>query len=218
MQDAERGVRLTAMEGSKSEELTVAVVDDDRDLRVTLVRGLKKYGINCHPVASAKDLLDALEYLSPDCILLDLQMPGMNGLDLLAAMPRELSHIPVIIFSSHGDIPAAVDAMRKGAVEFLEKPMSIGQINERIRNAVASATEDTGLTYNKRDATRLLGSLSPRESQVAQLVAKGWKNNRIAADLGISPRTVEVHRSNAHKKLNVSGVAELVMLMQSADR
>lgn len=205
------------MTESQSDELLVAIVDDERDLRMTLVRGLEKYRIKCHPLAGGKDFLEAISYLEPDCVLLDLNMPGMTGMDVLSQIPAEKSHIPVIIFTSHGDVPTVVKAMRSGAVEFLEKPMSFQQISEHIRATVARSSPRVGRSQQGREAKRLLATLTEREAKIVHLVCQGLRNADIAKELDNSVRTVEVHRYHATRKLGTSSVAELILLVQAAE-
>jgi len=204
---------LEVMENLPADELLVAVVDDDRDMRTTLVKGLEKFHITCRPFGSGSDFLEALQYFEPDCVLLDLSMPGITGLDVLSAIPEEKSHIPVIIFTSFGSIPAAVSAIRKGAVEFLEKPMSLEQIDAQIRAAIASTSSRSVDARRSAEAKRLLANLTSREAEVVKLVCSGLRSAEIARQLGISARTVEVHRYNAYKKLGTQSSTELMLLL-----
>lgn len=199
------------------QDLIVAIVDDDRDLRTTLVRGLEKFGVICRPFASGEDLLEALSYFEPDCILLDLRMPGMDGMKVMSLIPAEKRHIPVLVLTSHGDIPTAVKAVKIGAQDFLEKPIKIEQIYARIR-------EFTELSEHRRlqadqaiQARHLFDTLTQREDQVIRMACKGLRNLDIAEKLGLSIRTVENHRRNAGLKLGSNRIATLISLVKAAD-
>lgn len=195
----------------------VAIVDDQRDIRTTLGRGLASRGFRCHPLSSGQDLLDALEYLQPDCILLDLRMPMMDGLETLRAIPANRRNIPIIFFTSHGDIPVAVEAMKLGATDFIEKPASFKNIAEKIGSALAGQRKPSGKTLTAGEAKRIIDDLTGREQEVMRFVCDGLPNKEIAGRLGLSVRTVESHRHHAFKKIGHSNLVQIARVFQAAE-
>jgi two-component system response regulator DctR len=194
----------------------IAVVDDQRDVRTTLSRGLAALGFRCHPLASGQDLLDALEYLSPDCILLDLRMPGMDGIEALQAIPGKHRGIPVLFFTSHGDIPLAVQAMQLGAADFIEKPSTLEQIATKIRSALTAANKSEASAYSSKQARALVAKLTVREREIMALACEGLLSKEIASRLDLSVRTVESHRRHAMQKLGEARLVNIVKLFQAA--
>jgi two-component system response regulator FixJ len=192
-------------------ERVVHVVDDDEAIRRALTRLLRSAGLVPSVYGSAHAVLDAVSSLSTGCVLLDVQMPGMDGIELLDRL-RELGvGLPVIVVTGYGDVPTAVRAMKAGAVDFIEKP---------IDDALLLATIEGALSENKlavRDrevkrAVEQMALLSPRERQVLTAISIGRANKVIAYDLGISVRTVEVHRAHMLDRLGVHNVAEAIRM------
>ncbi|WP_372519990.1 response regulator transcription factor [Qipengyuania mesophila] len=195
----------------------VAIVDDESDVRQALVRGLERHGFLCRPFRSGADFLDSLEFELPDCIVLDTRMPEMDGLDVLGKLPTETLAIPVImLLTSQGEIGLAAKAMRGGAADFVEKPVSIKQFAEKVGEHVAHSAELRRHLTEIEQSKSLMARLTPRESEIAALVVDGSSNKEIARDLGISPRTVEVHRANIFKKLDVRNAVEFALIFEKA--
>jgi FixJ family two-component response regulator len=194
----------------------VAIVDDQRDVRTTIGRGLGRLGYRCHPFASGKDLLDALDYLEPDCVLLDFRMPQMDGMETLRAIPAGKKHIPVIFFTSHGDIPLAVQAMKSGAVDFVEKPGTFKLIAEKIDSALSSGDAAQRRSSSMLEARERVESLTPRELQVMELACQGLSSRDIADQLGLSVRTIDSHRYHAIGKLGESKLVNIMRILEDA--
>jgi RNA polymerase sigma factor (sigma-70 family) len=194
----------------------VALVDDDRDIRTTLGRGLGRLGYRCHPFGGGQDFLDALDYLKPDCILLDLRMPGMDGIETLKAMPDEMRHVAVILFTSHGDIPIAVEAVKAGAEDFIEKPASLEEIARKIDHAISQRRPKREEMQSLVMARELLGQLTPREYEVMEMACNGLTSGEIAEKIDVSVRTVEAHRHNAITKLKEDKLVNILKLFQVA--
>jgi two-component system response regulator FixJ len=189
----------------------VHVVDDDAAIRRALVRLLRSEGLEAVAYETAQAVLDAGPSLSSGCILLDLQMPGMDGLELLARLGELGVELPVIVVTGHGDVPTAVRAMKAGAVDFIEKPIDETQLFAAIDAALAEkkfAVRERAVA----GATERLALLSPRESQVLEAIAIGRPSKLIAYDLGISVRTVEVHRAHMLDRLGVRNMAEAIRI------
>jgi len=189
----------------------VHVVDDDAAVRRALVRLLRSEGLEAVAYESALGVLNAAPSLSSGCILLDLQMPGMDGLELLARLGELGIELPVIVVTGHGDVPTAVRAMKAGAVDFIEKPIDEAQLFAAIDAALAEkkfAVRDRAVA----GATERMALLSPRERQVLEAIAFGRPSKLIAYDLGISVRTVEVHRAHMLDRLGVRNMAEAIRI------
>lgn len=194
----------------------VYVIDDDGDVRQSLHFLLGASSIRVWPFAEAGDFFDLLPTLKPAPILLDVRMPKMDGLEVLGELRRRDVAWPVIMLTAHGDIATAVRCIKLGAIEFLEKPFE----SELLDTALTTAF-DTLLTTEKTDASRrkarvLLDSLSAREQDVIAILLEGASNKLAAHRLDLSVRTVEMHRKNAHIKLGVKSMAEVVTLVAAA--
>jgi len=189
----------------------VHVVDDDAAVRRALVRLLRSERLEAVTYETAQAVLNAAPSLSSGCILLDLQMPGMDGLELLARLGELGIELPVIVVTGHGDVPTAVRAMKAGAVDFIEKPIDETQLFAAIDAALAEkkfAVRDRVVA----GATERMALLSPRERQVLEAIAVGRPSKLIAYDLGISVRTVEVHRAHMLDRLGVRNMAEAIRI------
>jgi len=183
-------------------ERIVHVVDDDAAIRRAMARLLRSARLETVGYETAQAVLNAAPSLSSGCILLDVQMPGMDGLELLARLSEFGIELPVIVVTGHGDVPTAVKAMKAGAVDFIEKPIDEAQLLAAIDAALAEKKS----AARNRAAARATGQmalLSPRERQVLEAIAIGRPNKLIAYDLGISVRTVEVHRAHMLDRLGV---------------
>lgn len=195
----------------------IAVVDDQRDVRTTVRRGLERHGFRVHPFMDGVDLLEALNYLQPDCILLDMRMPGLDGLSTLSRIPSRLKHIPVIFFTSHGDIPLAVEAMKNGAADFIEKPASFETIVEKIETSLVSRRSSAEKSRNACQARELMSELTNRENEVIRLACAGLRNKEIADQLNLGVRTVEFHRFQAIRKLGESNLVKVARIIAAAE-
>ena len=195
---------------------TVHVVDDDPAIRLSLRFLIESMGlaVELHPSAAA--FLDCYDPATPGCIVLDMRMPGMSGLDLQQRLTELEYVIPVIILTGYGDIPTAVRATRAGAVDFIEKPVSDQVLLQRIERALArdqaAREQQAVLAPIRRGAARL----TKRERQVLDLVAAGWSTREIAEELQVSYKTVETHRLNVMKKMQARNVSHLIGLCAQA--
>lgn len=191
----------------------VMVVDDDTGVRNAMRTLLKSVGIQSTLYASAQEFLGAYQPAQPGCLVLDIRMPGMSGLELQQELNLRGAVIPVIFMSGHGDIPMAVDAMQHGAFDFLQKPFRDQDLLDRIQRAIV---KDGELRKSLGEHTRItahLESLTPREREVLDLMTQGKQNKAIAQVLDVSPRTIEIHRARVMEKMGAQSVAELVRMM-----
>jgi two-component system response regulator FixJ len=193
-----------------SAERTVFVVDDDRDIRESMQWLVESVGLSSRTFESAEDFLAYSSDRKPSCLLLDVRMPGMGGLSLLQQLQVEGRQLPVIVLTAHGDIPMAVQALKAGAFDFIEKPGTPQQILERVQDALRMDEEMQVREVRKVNFTRLFDRLSGREQGIMQRIADGQTNKKIGIDLGISERTVEKHRESLLKKMQMGTVAELI--------
>lgn len=192
----------------------VHVVDDDTAVRRSLAMLLRSAGHQVETYGSAEALLQAAEAarLAHGCIVLDVRMPGMDGLSLMEVLSRRDIHLPVVVVTGHGDIPLAVRAMRAGALDFVEKPYAEERILESVGAALASSRAADRQRVLAVQAQAKVAALSPREREVLAALVEGKANKVIGFDLGISPRTVEVHRANLMEKLGVRSLPEAVRI------
>lgn len=195
----------------------VHVVDDDASIRRAMSRLLHSAGLTAVGYETAQAVLAAAPSLSFGCILLDVQMPGMDGLELLGRLNEIGVELPVIVMTGHGDVPTAVRAMKAGAVDFIEKPIDETHLLTAIEAALTEKRPAPGdraaaLDRAMARATEQMALLSPRERQVLEAIAFGRPNKLIAYDLGISVRTVEVHRAHMMDRLGVRAIAEAIRI------
>ena len=201
-----------------NDKQTVFIVDDDEGVRDGLSLLLDTVGQPCELYSSAYEFLDSYEENKGGCLVLDIRMPRMTGLDLQEKLIEMGSQLPIIFITGHGDIPMAVDAMRRGAMDFIRKPFREQDLLDRINEALDVDSNSREQAFDRQLLSDKLASLSKRESQVFERVADGNMNKVIAADLGISERTVEVHRSQVMHKLGVRTLAQLVRVKIEAER
>ena len=196
-----------------SDKLRVFVIDDDPLIVRSLERVLRQHGYDVDAFTNADTFLNRAPYEGPACLLLDLRMPGIDGLDLQQTLLSRGIEWPIVFFSGQGDISSATRAMREGAVDFLVKPLN----EEQLVQAVARAGERAQALHERRrletDARERLARLTKRERQVCELVARGLLNKQIAYELGTVEKTVKVHRGRMMRKLEVDSVAALVRLL-----
>jgi two-component system, LuxR family, response regulator FixJ len=191
----------------------VMVVDDDTGVRNAMRALLKSVGIQSTLYGSAQEFLEAYRPEQPGCLVLDIRMPGMSGLELQQELNLRGAVIPVIFMSGHGDIPMAVEAMQHGAFDFLQKPFRDQDLLDRIQRAIVRDGElRKSLGEHARIRTHL-ESLTPREREVLDHMTQGKQNKAIAQVLDVSPRTVEIHRARVMEKMGAQSVAELVRMM-----
>lgn len=195
-----------------SSDQTVFVVDDDEGVRDGLSLLLATVDLPCELFESAHDFLDKYENGRGGCLVLDIRMPRMTGLDLQKRLIDMQSKLPVIFITGHGDIPMAVEAMRRGAVDFIRKPFREHDLLDRINEALTADDSARRKLLGRQALADKLSPLSEREWEVFERVANGDMNKIIAADLGISERTVEVHRGHVMRKLGVTTLAQLVRI------
>ena len=196
---------------------SVFVVDDDDAVRNSLRLLLKSVGLPTVAFASAREFLDSWHPAQPGCLVLDVRMPGMSGLELQEELNRRGAIIPVIFISGHGDIPMAVEAIQHGAFDFLQKPFRDQDLIDRVQRALA-ADHANRQSLAQRDVLRQrYGSLTPREQEVLVLVTKGKANKVMAGDLDISQRTVEIHRARVMEKMGAQSLAQLVRMAMDLD-
>jgi FixJ family two-component response regulator len=199
---------------------TVFVVDDDEGVRNSLRFLLKSVGLATQALASASEFLDTYKPNQRGCLVLDVRMPGMSGLELQQQLNLRGAVIPVIFITGHGDIPMAVEAMQQGAFDFLQKPFRDQDLIDRIQRALErDARNRTALDQHARIRERL-DSLTPREREVLTLMTRGQPNKIMAAELGVSQRTVEIHRARVMEKSGAASLAQLVRMVMNleADR
>jgi len=191
---------------------TVFVVDDDEGVRDSLRFLLKSVGLPTKTLGSAAEFLDSYDVNEPGCLVLDVRMPAMSGLELQQQLNIRGAMIPVIFITGHGDIPMAVEAMQHGAFDFLQKPFRDQDLIERLQKALAKdALNRTELKQRDQIRTRF-DTLTPREHEVLVLMVRGLPNKIMAAELGVSQRTVEIHRARVMEKTAAGSLAHLVRM------
>jgi FixJ family two-component response regulator len=193
-------------------EPTVFVVDDDRAMRDSLSWLLDSVGLRVRSYATAADFLADHDPAQPGCLVLDVRMPGMSGLDLQAELARRGVELPTIVITGHAEVSMAVRAVKAGAIDFIEKPFSDQLLLDRVRQALEIDLEAREVRRRREDARRRLATLSGREREVLNLVVAGKANKEIAFELGVSPKTVEVHRAHVMSKMCVDSLAELIRI------
>jgi len=194
-------------------EATVFVVDDDSAVLKGLRMLINSVGMNVETYLNARDFLDSYDPARPGCLVLDIRMPGMSGLELQETMLNKKMGLPIIVVTGYGDVTVAVQAMKKGAMDFIEKPFSEQVLLDRLHNAIAENIQTRQKQAHRETVEARLAHLTPRERQVMDLVIAGKLNKVTARELGISQKTVEFHRSRIMQKMNVDSVAELVRLV-----
>jgi RNA polymerase sigma factor (sigma-70 family) len=198
------------------EQPTVFVVDDERSVGYSIELLLRSVGVQARTFLSAQEFLDAYEPGIQGCLVLDVRMPGMSGMELQERLGEMGSTLPIIFVTAHGDVPMAVDAMKAGAVDFIQKPFRDQDLLDKVTQALdLSARTHAELAEIAEIRARLV-SLTPRETEVMELVVAGKPNKKIARALGISQRTVEIHRARVMEKMKVRSVSILVQLVMRA--
>lgn len=204
------------MENDALENSIVYVIDDDESARSSLEFLLDVAGVRVRSFASGDQFLKSSPPLKRACIITDVRMPGMGGVDLTRRVKDTDPSVPVIVITGHADVPMAIDAMRAGASDFIEKPFEENVIISAIRRALSEKEEGDAAVKERREIEARLSLLSGREHDVVEGLVEGKANKMIAFDLDISPRTVEVYRANAMKKLQAKTLSDLVRMVTIA--
>ncbi|MET0105503.1 MAG: response regulator transcription factor [Sedimenticola sp.] len=196
-----------------SSEMTVFIVDDDQEVRDALQLLMESVGLNVETFGSAQEYLDQFDPGRPGCLVLDIRMPGMSGLDLQARLAAENIHPPIVIITGHGDVPMAVRAVQAGAVDFVQKPFNDQQLLDSVHRAIEQDAVQRGEVSKLLEIRDRLDKLTPREREVMELVIAGKRNKVIAADLSISQSTVEAHRAKVMEKMEADTLSSLMRMM-----
>ena len=197
-------------------EPTVHIVDDDASFLAATSRLLRASGFAVRTFGSGSDFLEQRVEDAPGCVLADVRMPEMNGLELQSALARSSNPLPILFLTGHGDIPSSVRAMRDGAEDFLEKRAAKAHLLEAVKRALARDARERDARNRQRELRARFGTLTTRELEVLGHVVRGQLNKQIAGDLGIHERTVKLHRTAITTKLRVQSVAELTRLVDEA--
>jgi FixJ family two-component response regulator len=194
----------------------VCVVDDDQSVRRGLRRLFKSAGYDAEMFASAEEYLAREAFAGPICLVLDVRMPGLNGLDLQHALEARGGCEQIVFITGHGDVPTCTKAMKNGAIDFLTKPFDSDELIEAVERSLARAREILQRRTERRAARNQIDKLTPREFEVLRLVIMGLLNKQIAGELNIAVKTIKVHRGRVMQKLGLTSVPDLVRLSQSA--
>jgi FixJ family two-component response regulator len=194
----------------------IFVVDDDPSVRKSLTRVMTSAGYAVEVFASARDFLAREPVVGPCCVVLDVRMPGLTGLDLQETLASAGHRMPIVFITGHGDISMSVKAMRDGAIDFLTKPFDVENLLEAVQRAVAKDVKDLSAEGRTAEVLERVKLLTPRETEVFALVVTGMLNKQIAGQLDIAEKTVKVHRARVMEKMRAGSVAELVRLADQA--
>ena len=195
-------------------DAVVFVVDDDASVREALQRLIRSAGLRVEAFASAEEFLERARPDAPSCLVLDVRLPDLSGIDLQRRMVEANNEMPIVFITGYGDIPTTVTAMRAGAVQFLTKPLVEGDVLESIRDAIARDRAGRDHRAETADLRTRYMSLTPREQEVMQWVVSGLLNKQIAGELGISEETVKVHRGQVMRKMAADSLADLVRMSE----
>jgi len=195
-------------------ESRVCIIDDDEAIREALGVLLFASGIPSHAYPSAKKFLTRTDAREFDCMLLDIRMPGMDGLELFSLLQKQNAPYPIIFITGHGDIPLAVSAIKQGAFDFLTKPFRDGELLQKVKDAIAYYQEQRHYLQDMQEMRRRVLSCTPREQDVMRLMVQGLPNKGIAEALSISPRTVEIHRAHVMEKMEADSLPALVRMVE----
>jgi len=193
-------------------EQTVFVVDDDHAIRQATKLLLQSVGLNSEIYESADEFLSKVTDDRPGCLLLDVRMPGISGIDLQATLAQRGNTLPIIFVTGHGDVPMAVEAMRNGAIDFIQKPYRDQDLLDRIGMAFEIDSTKRTQIMQRSDIADRVEKLTKREREVFDLVVNGKPNKLIAHELGVSQRTVEIHRARVMEKMRARSLADLVRM------
>jgi FixJ family two-component response regulator len=196
------------------DDATVYVVDDDVGIGRALCRLIRSVGLDAVAFSSAQAFLDHPRSTRPACLVLDVRMPGLGGLDLQAKLGDARHTLPIVFITGHGNVPTSVRAMKGGAVDFLQKPFNEDELIAAVQRALALSRQAQCEAAARAEVERRVRTLTPRERQVMALVVKGLLNKQIAAELGAAEKTVKVHRGRVMQKMQASSVADLVRMAE----
>ena len=205
------------MSDSAQAKATVFVVDDDQAMRNSLKWLIESVGVQVESFASADEFLVQYQPGRHGCLVLDVRMPGMSGLDLQEQLAQQNINIPVVIITGHGDVPMAVRAMKSGAIDFIEKPFNDEVLLDAIRRALAFGEQQRSHQIEHLQIQQRLQHLTPREREVMEMVTEGRSNKEIANALGVSAKTIEAHRARVMEKMQAGSLAELVRMVLSVN-
>ncbi len=191
----------------------VFIVDDDSAVLDSIGLLMKSVGLEAKLFESAQSFLDSYSTEQSGCLVLDVRMPGISGLDLQAKLIELGCILPIIFITGHGDIPMAVKAMQDGAVDFLQKPFRDQELLDRVQNAIEEDSKNRSQHFEKHNIEQRLAALTEREHQVLDMIIAGKANKLIAADLGLSQRTIEIHRAHILEKMQTRSLAHLVRMI-----
>ena len=195
---------------------TVFIVDDDAAIRFAMQALMDSVNLRHEIFESGDDFLQKVTEQRPGCLVLDIRMPGLGGLELQEELIKRGNTLPIIFITGHGDVPMAVEAMQKGAVDFIQKPFRDQELLDRIREALATDEERREEQQQHAEVNERLGRLTNREREVFDLVVTGKPNKVIAYELGVSQRTVEIHRARVMEKMQARSLADLVKMHMTA--
>ena len=195
----------------------VFVIDDDESVRKSLKRLLEAARYNTEVFKSASEFLSHSAYQGPSCVIVDVKMPGLSGIDFQEALIDAGRDEQLVFITGHGDIPMCAQAMKAGAIDFLPKPFRPTQLLESVERALARSNEQLLRASERNHARALLRQLTPREYEVMELVATGLLNKQVGGELGMAEKTVKTHRAHVMQKLGITSVAELMVVLQKAE-
>ncbi|MCC7516545.1 MAG: response regulator transcription factor [Pseudomonadales bacterium] len=199
-----------------SQEATVFVVDDDDAVRESLVFLMKSVGLRAESFSSAQAFLDHYNAARAGCLILDIRMPGMSGLELQDKLNKMGSILPIIFITGHGDVPMAVKAIKSGAADFIQKPFRDQELIDRVREVLEEDAQTRADKLQRTEILKRMDTLTEREREVMAQVVEGKANKVVAIDLNVSQRTVEIHRANVMDKMKARSLAQLVRLVMKA--
>jgi two-component system, LuxR family, response regulator FixJ len=200
------------------DDATVFIVDDEEAVRDSVAMLLRSVRLKTRGYADAGEFLETYRCSEPGCLVLDVRMPRMSGLELQQELNRRGWSLPVIFISGHADVPMAVEAMRAGALDFLQKPFKDEDLIRRVQKALEQDARERAVLRQRDTLVQRFAELTAREADVARRIATGAANKVVAIELGVSERTVEVHRANVMQKLGIRNLAQLVQMMLQIDR
>jgi FixJ family two-component response regulator len=195
----------------------VFVIDDDESVRTSLRRLLDAANYKAEVFKSASEFLSRSTYLGPSCVVVDVRMPGLNGVEFQKALIEQGRDEQLVFITAHGDIAMCAQAMKAGAIDFLPKPFKTNQLLESVERALTRSSEQLLRASERNHARALLEQLTPREYEVMQLVATGLLNKQVGGELGMAEKTVKTHRAHMMQKLKIASVAELMVVLQKAE-